>query len=49
VVPYFPMIEETTVRQGYLADDAYARLRDELPQYLKAIFVCGYLYRHAQE
>jgi integrase len=43
VVPYFPMIEETTVRQGYLADEVYARLRDELPQYLKAIFVCGYV------
>jgi len=43
VVPYFPMIEETTVRQGYLADEEYARLLDELPQYLKAIFVCGYI------
>jgi integrase len=43
VIPYFPMIEEKSVRQGFLADDAYARLRDELPQFLKAIFVCGYL------
>jgi integrase len=43
LVPYFPMIEETTVRQGYLADKVYARLPDELPQYLKAIFVCGYV------
>ena len=42
VVPYFPMIEEKTIRQGYLADDVYDRLRDELPQYLKAIFVCAY-------
>ena len=42
VVPFFPMIEEKTIRQGFLADESYDRLRDELPQYLKAIFVCAY-------
>lgn len=43
VVPYFPMKKETTVRQGFVADDAYARLRDELPQELKALFVTYYI------
>jgi integrase len=43
VVPYFPMVKETTVRQGFVADDAYARLRDELPQELKALYVTYYV------
>jgi integrase len=43
VVPYFPMVKETTVRKGFLTDAQYATLRDELPQELKALFVCGYI------
>jgi integrase len=42
-VPYFPMIKETTVRTGFLSDEDYIRLRDELPHELKALFVCGYI------
>jgi integrase len=42
-VPYFPMIKETTVRTGFLSDEDYARLLHELPQELKALFVCGYV------
>lgn len=41
-VPYFPMIKETTVRKGFLTDEQYAALRDELPANLKSLFVCGY-------
>src|SRR5215469_6891662 len=39
-VPYFPMIQETTIRKGFLTDDQYASLLAELPQELKALFVC---------
>jgi integrase len=42
IVPYFPMIEETNVRQGFLSDEQYDKLRDELPDELKALFVTGY-------
>ena len=41
-VPYFPMVKETTVRKGFLTDEQYDKLRDSLPQELKALFVCGY-------
>jgi integrase len=43
VVPFFPMIKETTVRTGFLDDEVYAKLRDALPTELKALFVCGYV------
>ncbi|WP_158786816.1 site-specific integrase [Granulicella sp. L46] len=43
VVPYFPMVQETTVRKGFLSDDQYAALRDALPDELKPLFVCGYV------
>src|ERR1035441_6909758 len=42
-VPYFPMIEETTVRKGFLSDEQYAALRDALPAELKSLFVTAYL------
>src|SRR5579862_3381754 len=29
IVPYFPMIKETTIRQGFLTDEQYDSLRDE--------------------
>src|SRR5271165_1013158 len=41
-VPYFPMIQETTVRKGFLSDEEYSALRDELPDELKGLFVCAY-------
>ena len=40
--PYFPMIKETTVRKGFLTDEQYTTLRNELPDDLKSLFVCGY-------
>jgi integrase len=42
-VPYFPMIEETTIRKGFLTDEQYAKLRDELPAELRPLFVTGYI------
>lgn len=42
-LPYFPMVEETTVRKGFLTDEQYAKLRDALPEELKALFVTAYL------
>ncbi|MBV9761911.1 MAG: site-specific integrase [Acidobacteriaceae bacterium] len=43
VVPYFPIIKETTVRKGFLTDAQYATLRDSLPQEIKALFVTAYV------
>jgi integrase len=43
VVPYFPMVKETTVRKGFLTDAQYSTLRDELQGELKSLFVCGYI------
>jgi integrase len=42
MVPYFPMVAEMHVRQGFLTDDQYEGLRDALPDYLKPLFVTGY-------
>jgi integrase len=42
-VPYFPMMQETTVRKGFLTDEQYAVLRDALPDELKALFVTAYI------
>jgi integrase len=42
-VPYFPMVAETTVRKGFLTDEQYASLRDELPSELKPLFVTAYI------
>ena len=43
VVLYFPMVAETTVRKGFLSDERYTLLRDELPAELKALFVTAYI------
>jgi integrase len=43
VVPYFPMVKETTIRKGFLTDEHYAALLRELPHELKPLFVCGYV------
>jgi len=40
--PAIPMLEEDNVRQGFLEQDQYERLLEELPPSLKALFVCGY-------
>jgi integrase len=41
-IPYFPMVAETQVRQGFLTDEQYKRLRDALPEYLRPLFVTAY-------
>jgi integrase len=41
-IPYFPMVTETNVRQGFLTDNQYEKLRDALPDYLKPLFIVGY-------
>jgi len=41
-IPYFPMVAETNVRQGFLTDEQYAKLRDALPEYLRPLFVTAY-------
>src|ERR1017187_6818465 len=40
--PAISMLEEDNVRQGFLEQDQYERLLEELPASLKALFVCGY-------
>ena len=42
IVPYFPMVAEAHVRQGFLTDEQYEMLRDALPDYLRPLFVTGY-------
>jgi integrase len=42
-VPYFPMVKETNIRQGFLEDAQYAKLRDELPAELRPLFVVAYV------
>ncbi len=41
-IPYLPMVAETNVRQGFLTDDQYTKLRDALPEYLRPLFVTAY-------
>ena len=41
-IPYFPMIAESNVRQGFLTDEQFANLRDALPDYLKPLFITAY-------
>jgi integrase len=43
VVPYFPIVAETNIRKGFLTDEQYDSLRDELPAELKSLFVTGYI------
>jgi integrase len=43
VVPYFPIVAETNIRMGFLSDEQYDLLREELPAELKALFVTGYI------
>jgi integrase len=37
-----PGLEENNVRQGFMEQEEYERLLEELPANLKALFVCGY-------
>ena len=41
-VPYFPILKEETVRQGFLHDDLYPALRDALDDAVRPLFVCAY-------
>jgi integrase len=41
-VPYFPIVPETNVRQGFLTDEQSLKLRDALPEYLRPLFVAAY-------
>jgi integrase len=42
-IPYFPLVAENNIRRGFLTDEQYERLRDELPDELKALFVTAYI------
>lgn len=41
-MPYFPMVHENNVRQGFLSDQQYAKVRDALPDHIKPLFVTAY-------
>ena len=41
-VPYIPKLEEDNVRQGFLEPEQYEKVLVELPQRLRAPFVCAY-------
>jgi integrase len=40
--PAIPVLAETNVRQGFLEQEQYEKLLEELPASLKALFVCAY-------
>jgi integrase len=40
--PHFPKLEEDNVRQGFLEQEQYERLLEEMPANLKALYVCAY-------
>lgn len=42
-IPYFPIVQETNVRKGFLTDQQYAALRDALPDELRPLFITAYL------
>lgn len=42
-VPYFPMVKETHVRQGFLTDDQYTKLLEALEPELRPLFACAYM------
>ncbi len=39
---HIPSLKENNVRKGFLEHTAYTRLRDELPEYLRPLFVVAY-------
>ena len=41
-VPYIQMLKESNIRTGFLEYDGYVALRDELPWYLRPLFVAAY-------
>jgi integrase len=41
-IPHIPKLEEENVRSGFIEVDHYERLLAELPDRLKALFVCAY-------
>ena len=43
-IPYFPMVEETTVREGFLEDEGFVRLYNELPKDIQLLFTASYTY-----
>lgn len=42
-MPYFPIVQETNVRKGFLSDQQYADLRDALPEEIRALFITAYI------
>jgi integrase len=40
--PYIPILDEDNTRQGFLEPEQYGKVLAELPERLKALFVCAY-------
>ena len=41
-MPHVPRLAENNVRTGYFEYEEFAKLRDELPEYLKPVLAMGY-------
>jgi hypothetical protein len=45
-IPHIPKLRENNVRTGYFEYEEFAKLRDELPEYIRPVLNDGVLHRN---